>query len=33
MSSVNRVVILGAESSGKSILAEALAKHYQTLWV
>lgn len=33
MSSVNRVVILGAESSGKSILAEALAEHYQTVWV
>ena len=33
MSAVNRVVILGAESSGKSILAEALAKHYQTVWV
>lgn len=30
---LNRVVILGAESSGKSILAEALAKHYQTVWV
>lgn len=33
MSSINRVVILGAESSGKSILAEALAEHYQTVWV
>ncbi|MBC3919685.1 ATP-binding protein [Undibacterium sp. CY18W] len=33
MSTVNRVVILGAESSGKSILAEALAAHYQTIWV
>jgi len=27
------VAILGAESSGKSTLAEALAAHYQTLWV
>lgn len=32
-SSLTRVVILGAESSGKSILAEALAAHYQTVWV
>jgi NadR type nicotinamide-nucleotide adenylyltransferase len=30
---VQRVAILGAESSGKSTLAEALAAHYQTLWV
>lgn len=30
---VNRVAILGAESSGKSILAQALAHQYQTLWV
>lgn len=30
---VQRIVILGAESSGKSQLAEALAKHYQTVWV
>lgn len=33
MSSVNRIAILGAESSGKSQLAEALASRYQTLWV
>ncbi len=33
MSSVARVAILGAESSGKSTLAEALARHYRTLWV
>ncbi|MCH8620827.1 ATP-binding protein [Undibacterium sp. TS12] len=33
MPTVNRVVILGAESSGKSVLAEALAKQYQTVWV
>ncbi len=31
--SVLRVAILGAESSGKSTLAEALAHRYQTLWV
>jgi NadR type nicotinamide-nucleotide adenylyltransferase len=30
---VRRVAILGAESSGKSTLAEALAAHYATLWV
>lgn len=28
-----RVAILGAESSGKSTLAEALAAHYRTVWV
>lgn len=32
-SKVQRVAILGAESSGKSALAEALAQRYQTLWV
>jgi NadR type nicotinamide-nucleotide adenylyltransferase len=32
-SGVNRIAILGAESSGKSVLAEALAQHYQTVWV
>lgn len=30
---VHRIAILGAESSGKSQLAEALARHYQTVWV
>jgi NadR type nicotinamide-nucleotide adenylyltransferase len=30
---VLRVAILGAESSGKSTLAQALAERYQTLWV
>ncbi|MBC3874269.1 ATP-binding protein [Undibacterium sp. LX15W] len=30
---VQKIVILGAESSGKSQLAEALARHYQTVWV
>lgn len=30
---VQKIAILGAESSGKSVLAEALARHYQTLWV
>lgn len=33
MSGVVRVAILGAESSGKSTLAEALARHYRTVWV
>jgi len=32
-SNIQRVAILGAESSGKSALAEALAQRYQTLWV
>jgi NadR type nicotinamide-nucleotide adenylyltransferase len=30
---VNRIAILGAESSGKSLLAQALATHFKTLWV
>ena len=30
---VQRVAILGAESSGKSTLAAALAAHYHTAWV
>ena len=33
MSAVRRVAILGAESSGKSTLAGALAAHYGTVWV
>jgi NadR type nicotinamide-nucleotide adenylyltransferase len=33
MNQVARVAILGAESSGKSTLAAALAAHYGTLWV
>ncbi|MCB5183747.1 ATP-binding protein [Methylobacillus gramineus] len=28
-----RIAILGAESTGKSTLAAALAAHYQTIWV
>lgn len=28
-----RIAILGAESSGKSTLAAALARHYDTVWV
>ena len=32
-SPINRVSILGAESSGKTMLAEALAKHFDTIWV
>lgn len=31
--SVQRIAILGAESSGKSTLAEALARRYATVWV
>jgi NadR type nicotinamide-nucleotide adenylyltransferase len=33
MTQVRRIAILGAESSGKSTLAAALATHYGTLWV
>ena len=33
MNEVARVAILGAESSGKSTLAAALAVHYGTVWV
>jgi NadR type nicotinamide-nucleotide adenylyltransferase len=33
MKAVHRIAILGAESSGKSTLAAALAEHYHTLWV
>jgi NadR type nicotinamide-nucleotide adenylyltransferase len=33
MTQMARVAILGAESSGKSTLAEALAAHYGTVWV
>lgn len=33
MNAVVRVAILGAESSGKSTLAAALAAHYGTVWV
>jgi NadR type nicotinamide-nucleotide adenylyltransferase len=30
---VERIAVLGAESSGKSTLCEALARHYRTVWV
>lgn len=30
---VHRVVLAGAESTGKTTLAEALARHFQTAWV
>jgi NadR type nicotinamide-nucleotide adenylyltransferase len=33
MSDVARIAILGAESTGKSTLAEALSMYYDTLWV
>ncbi len=29
---LKRVVLIGAESTGKTTLAEALAAHYQTVW-
>ena len=32
VSPVKRVCLLGAESTGKSTLAEALARRYETLW-
>jgi HTH-type transcriptional repressor of NAD biosynthesis genes len=32
-SSVSRVCVLGAESTGKTTIAAALAEHYRTLWV
>jgi nicotinamide riboside kinase len=31
--SVRRIAVLGAESSGKSTLCQALAQRYDTLWV
>jgi HTH-type transcriptional repressor of NAD biosynthesis genes len=30
---MKRVLIVGAESTGKTTLAIALAEHYQTTWV
>ncbi|MCB1053278.1 MAG: AAA family ATPase [Acidobacteria bacterium] len=30
---VRRIVLIGAESTGKTTLAQQLAQHYQTLWV
>lgn len=30
---VKRVVLIGAESTGKTTLAESLAKHFNTIWV
>jgi len=31
--SIIKVAVVGAESTGKSLLCEALAKHYTTVWV
>lgn len=31
--SVKKILLLGAESTGKTTLAQALARHYQTSWV
>ena len=33
MNTIRRIAVLGAESSGKSTLCEALARRYGTLWV
>lgn len=33
MSEIAKILILGAESTGKSALAEALARHYHSPWV
>ena len=32
MSALKKIVILGPESTGKSTLCEALAKHFHTIW-
>jgi len=32
-SSIIKIAVIGAESTGKSELCEALAKHYNTVWV
>ena len=32
-SSIIKIAVIGAESTGKSALCEALAKHYNTVWV
>src|SRR5215213_3373828 len=31
--SIRRIGVIGAESTGKTALCEALAKHYKTVWV
>jgi NadR type nicotinamide-nucleotide adenylyltransferase len=33
MSSIKKIVVVGPESTGKSMLCEQLALHYQTIWV
>ena len=32
MNNLQKIVILGPESTGKSTLCEALSKHYNTIW-
>jgi len=32
MKSIQKIVVLGPESTGKSTLCAALAVHYQTIW-
>lgn len=33
MNNIRKIVVIGPESTGKSTLSEALAKHLQTVWV
>ena len=33
MKTVKHIVVIGGESTGKSTLCKALARHYQTVWV
>ena len=33
MNSIQKIVVIGPESTGKSTLCAELAAHYQTIWV
>ena len=33
MSTIQRIVVIGPESTGKSTLCDELAQHYETMWV